>query len=29
MPYTYYINALTLLVVGIVFWTYPPKKITW
>ena len=27
MPYTYYINALTLLVIGIVFWTCPPKKI--
>ena len=27
MPYTYYISALTLLVVGIVFWKYPPKKI--
>ena len=27
MPYTYYINALTLLVGGIVFWMYPPKKI--
>ena len=27
MPYTYYISALTLTVVGIVFWKYPPKKI--
>ena len=27
MPYTYYINALTLLVGGIVFWMCPPKKI--
>jgi uncharacterized membrane protein len=33
MAYTYYINALNyinaliLLVVGVVFWTYPPKKI--
>ena len=27
MPYTYYINALTLMVVGLVFWMYPPKKI--
>ena len=27
MPYTYYINALILLVVGIVFWMCPPKKI--
>ena len=27
MPYTYYINVLILLVVGIVFWMCPPKKI--
>ena len=27
MPYTYYINALIWTVVGVVFWTYPPKKI--
>ena len=27
MPYTYYIDALILMVVGIVFWMYPPKKI--
>ncbi len=27
MPYTYYISALILTVVGLVFWTYPPKKI--
>jgi uncharacterized membrane protein len=27
MPYTYYINALILTVVGVVFWMYPPKKI--
>ena len=27
MAYTYYINALILLVVGIVFRMYPPKKI--
>ena len=27
MPYTYYISALTLTVVGLVFWMYPPKKI--
>ena len=27
MPYTYYISALILTVVGIVFWMYPPKKI--
>ena len=27
MPYTYYICPLIILVVGIVFWMYPPKKI--
>ena len=27
MPYTYYISTLIILVVGIVFWMYPPKKI--
>ena len=27
MAYTYYIGALTLMVVGIVFWMYPPKKL--
>ena len=27
MPYTYYICPLIFLVVGIVFWMYPPKKI--
>ncbi len=27
MPYTYYISALILTVVGIVLWMYPPKKI--
>ena len=27
MPYTYYISALTLTVVGIVFWMCPPKKV--
>ena len=27
MPYTYYIHALILMVGGIVFWMYPPKKI--
>ena len=27
MPYTYYICPLIFLVVGIVFWKYPPKKI--
>lgn len=27
MPYTYYICPLIFLVVGVVFWMYPPKKI--
>ena len=27
MVYVYYINALILTVVGVVFWMYPPKKI--
>ena len=27
MPYTYYICSLIFLVIGIVFWMYPPKKI--
>ena len=27
MPYTYYISTLILTVIGLVFWTYPPKKI--
>ena len=27
MPYTYYICPLIFLVVGLVFWMYPPKKI--
>ena len=27
MPYTYYTCPLIFLVVGIVFWAYPPKKI--
>ena len=27
MPYTYYICPLIILVVGVVFWMYPPKKI--
>lgn len=27
MPYTYYICPLNFLVVGVVFWMYPPKKI--
>ena len=27
MPYTYYICPLIILVVGIVFWMYPPRKI--
>ena len=27
MVYTYYISTLILMVVGVVFWMYPPKKI--